>query len=317
MDTSVSLEQEQLESQFREVTGIRRFFKRNLTGYIFLTPWLIGLLIFTVGPILASLYLSFTRYDLLTSPEWAGTFNYERLLTRDTRFMQSLQVTATYVAFSVPFQLIVALGIAIVLNRGISGLPLYRAAFYLPSLLGGSVAIAILWRQVFGGEGLVNQILALAGIDGQSWIGSPNSALGTLILLRVWQFGSPMIIFLAGLKQVPKELYEASEIDGANAFQKFRRITLPLITPIFFFNLIMQTIGAFQAFTPAYIISDGSGGPVDSTLFYSLYIYIQGFRYFRMGYAAAMAWILLVIIVIFTAINFFMSRYWVFYADEE
>ena len=315
MDTTASLS---VSSKEEQPSGLRKLIKENLTGYLFLTPWLLGLFIFTIGPILASFYLSFTKYDLMTSPEWAGTFNYERLLTRDTRFVQSLRVTATYVAFSVPLQLLVALGIALVLNRGIRGLPWYRAIFYLPSLLGGSVAIAILWREVFGAEGLINQILQLfIDFEPQSWIGSPDTALGTLILLRVWQFGSPMIIFLAGLKQVPKELYEASEIDGANSLNKFLKITLPLITPIFFFNLVMQTIGAFQAFTPAYIISGGGGGPADSTLFYSLYIYIHGFRYFRMGYAAAMAWILLVIVLAFTAVNFFMSRYWVYYADEE
>ena len=292
--------------------------KESLTGYTFLIPWLLGFFIFTLGPILASLFLSFTDYDLMTSPEWKGLFNYERLLTRDARFAKSLVVTLTFVFTSVPLQLIIALGIALILNRGLKGLVWYRAIFYLPSLLGGSVAIAILWRQVFGNAGLLNQVLfSLFSIEGQSWIGSPDTALGTLVILRVWQFGSPMVIFLAGLKQVPEALYEAASIDGATAIQKFFKITLPLITPIFFFNLILQMIGAFQAFTPAYIISDGTGAPADSTLFYSLYIYIQGFRYFRMGYAAAMAWILLVIIMIFTGINFLLSRYWVFYADEE
>lgn len=291
--------------------------KEHLVGYAFLTPWLLGFFIFTIGPILASLYLSFTNYDLMTSPEWVGTFNYDRLLYRDVRFAKSMIVTFTFVVTSVPLQLVVALGIALVLNRGIRGLVWYRALFYLPSLLGGSVAIAILWRQVFGNEGLLNQILlSVFGIEGRSWIGSPDTALITLIILRVWQFGSPMVIFLAGLKQVPEALYEAADIDGATPIQKFFRITLPLITPIFFFNLILQMIGAFQAFTPAYIISDGTGSPADSTLFYSLYIYIQGFRYFRMGYAAAMAWILLIVIVAFTAVNFLLSKFWVFYGDE-
>ncbi|QPC83729.1 sugar ABC transporter permease [Phototrophicus methaneseepsis] len=292
-------------------------FREKYSGYVFLIPWLIGFFVFTIGPILASLYLSFTHYDLMTSPEWAGLFNFERLLTRDTRFGQSMMVTFTFVFVSVPLQLIIALLIALVLNRGIRGLPWYRALFYLPSLLGGSVAIAILWRQVFGNEGLLNQVLMLFGIEGQSWIGSPDTALLTLIVLRVWQFGSPMVIFLAGLKQVPQSLYEAAEIDGAGSISKFFKITLPLITPIFFFNLVLQMISAFQAFTPAYIISDGTGSPADSTLFYSLYIYIQGFRYFRMGYAAAMAWIMLVIIVIFTIINFLLSKFWVFYGDDE
>lgn len=290
--------------------------KENLVAYLFLLPWLAGLFIFTLGPIIASAYLSFTNYDLLTSPEWNGLFNYERLLTRDDRYATSVSVTARYVFLSVPLQLIFALLVAAVLNRGLAALSFYRAIYYLPSLLGGSVAIAILWKQVFGLEGLFNQFLALFGVEGISWIGTPSTALYTLIILRIWQFGSPMLIFLAGLKQIPRELYEAAEIDGANAIAKFFRITLPLLTPIVFFNLIMQMISAFQAFTPAFIISGGGGGPVDSVLFYTLYLYQHGFSNFRMGYASAMAWILLVIIGIFTAIAFLSSRYWVHYEDE-
>ncbi len=288
--------------------------KENLVAYVFMLPWLIGFFVFTVGPILISLYLSFTNYDLFTAPEWNGTANYERLLTRDSRFGTSLNVTATYVAVSVPLRLAFALAVAMVLNRGLAGLGLYRAIYYLPSLLGGSLAISILWRQVFGLRGLLNQVLLLFGIEGKSWIASPDTALFTLILLGVWQFGSPMIIFLAGLKQIPRELYEASEIDGAGKRAQFFRITLPLLTPIIFFNLIMQMIGSFQAFTPSFIIT--AGGPIDATLFYSLYLYQQGFVNFRMGYAAALAWILLVIIAIFTALAFFSSRYWVYYEDD-
>jgi multiple sugar transport system permease protein len=290
--------------------------KDNLIGYLFLLPWLAGLFIFTIGPIVASAYLSFTNYDLLTTPEWNGLFNYERLLTRDSRYAAAVSVTARYVFLSVPLQLVFALLVAAILNRGLQALSIYRAIYYLPSLLGGSVAIAILWKQVFGLEGLVNQFLALLGIEGMSWIGTPSTALYTLIVLRIWQFGSPMLIFLAGLKQIPQELYEAAEIDGASVVAKFFRITLPLLTPIVFFNLIMQMISAFQAFTPAFIISGGGGGPADSVLFYTLYLYQQGFSNFRMGYASAMAWILLVIIGIFTAIAFLSSRYWVYYEDE-
>ena len=290
--------------------------KNNLIGYLFLLPWLAGLLIFTLGPIVASAYLSFTDYDLLTSPEWNGLFNYTRLLTRDDRYAAAVSVTARYVLLSVPLQLVFALLVAVVLNRGLRALSFYRAIYYLPSLLGGSVAIAILWKQVFGLEGLFNQFLALFGVEGMSWIGTPSTALYTLILLRIWQFGSPMLIFLAGLKQIPPELYEAAEIDGASSVAKFFRITLPLLTPIIFFNLIMQMISAFQAFTPAFIISGGGGGPVDSVLFYTLYLYQQGFSNFRMGYASAMAWILLLIIGIFTAVAFLSSRYWVYYEDE-
>lgn len=288
---------------------------QNLVAYIFMTPWLIGFLVFTVGPILISLYLSFTRYDLFTSPEWTAFSNYERLFMRDSRFATSLAVTAKYVLFSVPLRLIFALMVALVLNRGIRGLSIYRAIYYLPSLLGGSIAISILWRQVFGLRGLVNQVLAIVGIEGQSWIAEPSTALYTLILLGVWQFGSPMIIFLAGLKQIPQELYEASQIDGANKPQQFFKITLPLLTPIIFFNLIMQMVGSFQAFTPSFIIT--GGGPIDSTLFYTLYLYQQGFVNFRMGYAASLAWVLLVIIAIFTAIAFLSSRYWVYYEDSD
>jgi multiple sugar transport system permease protein len=290
--------------------------KENLVAYLFLLPWLAGLFLFTLGPMLASAYLSFTNYDLLTPPEWNGLFNYTRLLTRDERYATAVGVTARYVFLSVPLQLVFALVVATVLNRGLAALSFYRAIYYLPSLLGGSVAIAVLWKQVFGLNGLFNLFLALFGVEGMSWIGTPSTALYTLVLLRIWQFGSPMLIFLAGLKQIPRELYEAAEIDSASMVARFFRITLPLLTPIIFFNLIMQMISAFQAFTPAFIISGGSGGPVDSVLFYTLYLYQHGFGNFRMGYASAMAWILLVIIGIFTAIAFFSARYWVYYEDE-
>jgi multiple sugar transport system permease protein len=215
----------------------------------------------------------------------------------------------------VPIQLIVALALAYVLDTGIRGLAVYRAIFYLPSLMGGSVAIAILWRQMFGIEGLFNQILALVGIKGISWIGTPETALGTLIALLAWQFGSPMLIFLAGLRQIPNDLYEASIIDGAGAWRRFVSITLPLLSPIIFFNLVLQIIGAFQAFSSAYVISSGTGGPSDSTLFYTLNLYNNGFRYLNMGYASALAWILFAIIGVLTALNFVAAKYWVFYND--
>lgn len=314
MDGSITVSRGPARVDKRSRLGVRA--KDNVVAYLFLTPWLIGLLVFTIGPILASAYLSFTNYDLLTPPEFNGLFNYVRLLTRDARFAAAVSVTARYVLISVPLQLAFALFVAAILNRGLAGLSYYRAIYYLPSLLGGSVAIAILWKQVFGLEGLFNEFLAIFGIQGMSWIGTPSTALYTLMVLRVWQFGSPMLIFLAGLKQIPQELYEAAEIDGARSVAKFLRITLPLLTPIVFFNLIMQMISAFQAFTPAFIISGGGGGPADSVLFYTLYLYQQGFSNFRMGYASAMAWILLVIIGVFTAIAFLSSRYWVYYEDE-
>ncbi|MGH3749137.1 MAG: carbohydrate ABC transporter permease, partial [Micromonosporaceae bacterium] len=213
----------------------------------------------------------------------------------------------------VPLQLAVALGIAVLLNQGMRGLAFYRSVLYLPSLLGGSVAVAILWRQIFGAEGLVNQALALVGIQGIGWVSDPRTALWSIVGLHVWTFGAPMIIFLAGLRQIPNMYYEAAKVDGASRRQMFRNITLPLISPIIFFNLVLQIISAFQAFTQAFIISGGSGGPSDSTLFFTLYLYQKGFGEFDMGYASALAWVLLVIVGIFTAINFLASKYWVFY----
>jgi multiple sugar transport system permease protein len=201
------------------------------------------------------------------------------------------------------------------LDKGLRGLPFYRSIFYLPSLLGGSVAVAILWKQIFGTTGLVNQVLAMIGIEGPGWISDPNTALGSIILLHVWTFGSPMIIFLAGLRQIPNMYYEAAEVDGATTMQKFWRITIPMLSPIIFFNLVLQIIGSFQSFTQAFIVSGGNGGPSDSTMFFTLYLYQKGFGQFDMGYASAMAWFLLVIIGAFTAINFIASKYWVSYDD--
>jgi multiple sugar transport system permease protein len=288
---------------------------RDRAGYLFLLPWLIGFFALTLGPVVASLYLSFTDFDLLRDPRWIGLDNYVRIATSDPKFSAAMRVTFLYVALAVPFKLVFALAVAMILDRGIAGLPLYRAMFYLPSLLGASVAIAVLWRKVFAGDGLVNQLLAQFGIEGPSWISNPDYSLYTLVALTVWQFGSPMIIFLAGLRQIPRGLYEAAEVDGATRAQQFWRITLPLLTPVIFFNAVVQTIDAFKAFTPAFIISSGTGGPIDSTLFYTLYLYQEAFAFFRMGYAAALAWILVVIIAAFTAFSFLTSRYWVHYDD--
>jgi multiple sugar transport system permease protein len=216
----------------------------------------------------------------------------------------------------VPLQLGVALGLAILLDKGMRGLPFYRSAFYLPSLLGASVAIAMLWRLIFGSQGLLNTLLGVIGIESStSWIGSPETSLSTIILLHVWMFGSPMVIFLAGLRQIPAELYEAAATDGAPAWWRFRAITLPLLTPIIFFNLVLAVINSFSSFTQAFIVSGGSGGPADSLLFYTLYLYQEGFSSFRMGYASALAWLLLIIIGVLTAINFWLSKFWVHYDD--
>jgi multiple sugar transport system permease protein len=300
----------------RPKSAASRFFASNLHGYLFLLPWLIGFLGLTLGPALISLYLSFTDFDLLSDPQWIGLQNYVRIATADPKFAASMTVTFTYVLLSVPLKLAFALAVAVVLNKGIQGLSIYRALFYLPSLLGASVAVAVLWRQLFAGDGLVNRVVMLVfGVQGPSWISDPNYSLYTLVALSIWQFGSPMIIFLAGLRQIPQDVYEAAELDGASKARRFFRITLPLLSPVIFFNAVVQTIEAFKAFTPAFIISEGTGGPVDSTLFYTLYLYQEAFAYFRMGYASALAWILVVIIGIFTAFSFLTSRYWVHY-DE-
>lgn len=290
-----------------------RIWSQNAPGYMFLLPWFIGFFGLTLGPMVSSLYLSFTNFDLLTSPEWVGMANYVRIFTADPKFAKSMQVTFMFVIFSVPLKLAFALGVALLLNRGMRGLPLYRAVFYLPSLLGASVAIAVLWRTLFAGDGLVNDFLLNFGIQGPSWISNPRYSLWTLIILAVWQFGSPMIIFLAGLRQIPQDMYEAASLEGAGKWRVFWKITLPMLTPVVFFNAIIQTIEGFKSFTPAFIISGGTGNPINSTLFYTLYLYQEAFEFFRMGYASALAWILLVIVALFTGFSFLTSKYWVHY----
>ncbi|MDG6107647.1 sugar ABC transporter permease [Dactylosporangium aurantiacum] len=286
----------------------------NKAAFLFLLPWFAGLVLITAGPVAVSLGLSFTDYNLIQDPTFTGLDNYTRML-HDERLRQALTVTFTYVFVSVPLQLAAALGLALLLDRGMRGLAFYRSAFYLPSLLGSSVAIAVLWRQIFGADGLANQVLDLVGLHGKGWISDPSTALGTLIVLNVWTFGAPMIIFLAGLRQIPVMYYEAAEVDGAKRWTQLRRITLPLLSPIIFFNLVLQIIHAFQSFTQAFVVSGGSGGPSDSTLFYTLYLYQRGFNNFDMGYASALAWLLLLIIGAFTAINFWGAKRWVFYDD--
>lgn len=281
-------------------------------GYLFMIPWLLGFIGFTLMPMIVSLYLSFTDYDLLTGADWIGVKNFLKIF-QDKKFIASLQVTSRYVFLGVPIQLAFALFLAIIFKKNRRGIRVYRAIYYLPSLFGGSIAISILWRQIFNKTGIINQFLSIIGIQGSNWIAMPQTALATLIILHIWQFGASMIIFLASLKQIPSDYYEAATIDGASNIKQFFSITLPLLTPMVFFNIIMQFINAFQAFTPAYIVSGGTGSPLNSTLFYSLYLYIKGFGEFRMGYASALAWILLVIIACFTGLFFITSKKWVYY----
>lgn len=320
----------------RNKSGVR-FFRRNAVAYVFLAPWLLGFLILTLYPMAYSLRLSFTDYDFTKpdSTQWIGLGNYQKMLggmlgqTKftastgevmhvDRYYEKSLRVTFTYVFVSVPLKLIVALAVALLMNQNLRGVSFYRAVYYVPTLLGGSVAIAVLWRKLFEKEGLVNDLLGSLGYtDLPSWITNPEYSLYTLVLLTVWQFGSSMIIFLAGLKQIPQEYYEAASVDGANKVRQFFAITIPLLSPVILFNLVMQVIYAFQSFTQAYIIGGGKGGVLNSTLFYTLHLYIQGWTYHEMGYASAMAWMLLLIIGGITAVIFISSKWWVHYGTGE
>ena len=295
----------------------RRRRRGQASGYLFLSPWIIGAALLTIGPMAFSLYLSFTDYDLFTSPKWVGTQNYVRMFTQDDHYWDAVQVTVKYVVISVPLQLGLALAVALLLNQPRRGRGFYRSAFYAPSLLGASVSVALVWRAMFGSGGSVDRVLRVFGIHTGSWIDQPKYALLSLVALSVWQFGAPMVIFLAGLKQIPRDLYEAAAIDGAGPARRFVSVTLPMLSPVLLFNLVLAIIHAFQAFTSAYVISNGRGGPSDSTLFYTLYLYQRGFTDFRMGYAAAMAWVLLVVIAVITAAVFRSARRWAFYAGED
>ncbi|MDN3496840.1 sugar ABC transporter permease [Planococcus sp. APC 4015] len=291
--------------------------RRDGAAWVFLSPWLVGAALLTIGPMIASLILSFTDYDLFTAPEFIGTANYERMFFEDPRFWKSVGVTLNYVLVAVPLKLAVALGIALLLNRPRKGQGFYRSAFYAPSLLGASVAVAIVWRTLFSNDGVVDNTLGVFGLDLGGWISNPSLALYVLVSLTVWQFGAPMVIFLAGLKQIPSELYDAASVDGAGKWRTFWSVTWPLLSPVLFFNLVLEMIGAFQSFTSAYVVSGGRGGPIDSTLFFTLYLYDRAFTAFDMGYASAMAWFLLIVIAIVTALIFRSSRSWVHYSGDD
>jgi multiple sugar transport system permease protein len=304
--------------QTRKKSGASRFNSRwesPIAGYLFIAPWLIGFFGLTLYPMIQSLYYSFTDFSLLEAPNWIGTRNYEKIFTVDDKFLISLKVTFLYVISSVPLRLIAALLVAVLLNKNVKGMSLYRTAIYFPSLIGGSIAVSILWKNILGRDGFINNVLQMFGIQGTGWTDNPDTALSTLVLLVVWQFGSAMVIFLAGLKQIPNDLYEASAVDGAKKIRQFFHITLPLLSPTIYFNLIMGIIGSFQMFTPAFIITN-NGGPMNSTFVYALYLYERAFGRMEMGYASALAWIMLLIIVAATSIISLSSKYWVFYESE-
>ncbi|MGN1141530.1 MAG: carbohydrate ABC transporter permease [Oliverpabstia sp.] len=273
-------------------------------------PFLIGFFLFLLVPMLISLYYAFCDYDILSPPTWCGLNNFKTLV-QDKVFWKALGVTFKFAFISVPLKLIFALCVALLLlrNSKISGI--YRAVYYLPSIIGGSVAVSILWKRMFAIDGVINKLLGLIGIETRfAWLGNGNTALGVLILLTVWQFGSSMLIFLSALKQIPSSLYESARVDGANKWQQFWKVSLPLLTPTIFFNLVMQLINGFLAFTQCFIITQGK--PMNATLFYTVYMYKQSFEFYNTGYGAALAWIMFLLIALLTGGLFLTKRFWVY-----
>jgi len=292
--------------------------KHHLTGYLFISPWLIGFILFALGPICLSLLMSFTRWSLLSPPQWVGLENYHEALFHDPLVYKSLWNTAYYTLFSVPMGTVVALLLALLLNQKLKGIRLFRTIFFLPSVT-NMVAVSILWMWIFNPEfGLINRALAMIGVNGPLWLQSEAWAKPALILMSLWGVGGGMIIMLAALQGIPPQLYEAAELDGARWWRRFRHITLPMISPALFFNLIMNTIGSFQVFTQAFVMTPSSaegseGGPNNATLFFVLYLYKKAFQQFKMGYASTLAWLLFLIILFFTVLQFALSRRWVYY----
>jgi multiple sugar transport system permease protein len=299
----------------RVATSSFRISPETIWGYIFIAPWIAGFLIFAVGPIVASFVLSFTRYELIGSASWIGLENFHSLLVDDRLFWTSLYNTAYYTLFSVPLGIAVSLLLAMLLNRPLPGIGVYRTLFYLPVVSSG-VAISLLWIWLFNPQfGLINHMLRLVGLPGPGWLVDPAWAKPALIFMSVWSVGGTVVIFLAGLQGVPRTLYEAAALDGAGAWRQFRHITVPMMSPVIFFNLIIGIIGSFQVFTQAYVMT--GGGPQNATLFYVLYLFKQGFGLFRMGYAAAMAWLLFLIILVLTLLQMTLARRWVYYASGD
>lgn len=287
--------------------------REAVEGYLFILPWLLGLVIFIVGPILASFYFSLTDYEVVRPPVFRGLANYQRLFT-DNLFWQALKVTTIYVVTSTPLGLALSFAIALLMNQKVRWISLWRTLYYLPTLV-PVIASTMLWLWIFNPEfGLLNTLLRYVGIDGPLWLGHSQWALPSLILMSLWTVGGPMLIYLAGLQGIPTDLYEAAEVDGAGTWAKFRAVTIPLMTPVIFFNLVMNMIFAFQVFAQPFIMT--GGGPRYATLFYVLYLYQNAFKFFRMGYAAALAWVLFIVILIFTLLVFRSSALWVFYEGE-
>ncbi|MFG3024058.1 carbohydrate ABC transporter permease [Streptomyces sp. NPDC048254] len=290
--------------------------ERHGSAYVFLSPWILGVVLLTLAPMAVSLYLSFTDYNLFDAPRWVGLRNYTDMFTADPRYGRSVGTTLLYVVVAVPLKLALALGVALLLRSTHRAKGFYRSAFYAPSLLGASMSIALVWRALYNDGGTVDEVLSSIGIHTGGWVADPHLAVFVVALLSAWQFGAPMVIFLAGLQQIPSDLYEAAALDGAGWWRRFVSVTLPMLSPVLFFNLVLETIQSFQVFTPAFAISGGKGGPADSTMFYTLYLYERGFSASHMGYASAMAWVLLLAIGAVTLVLFRTSRSWVFYTNE-
>ena len=296
---------------FKQLSLRRR---ESLWGYVFISPWIIGFIVFTAGPMLASMILSLTHYNIAEPPTFVGLANYVKLFTQDQKFWHALRVTMTFAFVAIPLNLAFGFIVAYLLNMKVPGVAFWRTIYYLPSVMPG-VATALLWGLLFNPRvGVLNWILSLVGIKGPGWLASPQWALPALILMSLWGVGGGMIIYLAGLQGIPTSLYEAAQIDGANRLQQLLKITLPLMSPVIFYNLVTGIIGTFQYFTDAYVLT--GGGPVDATLFYNLYLYKQAFTYRNMGYASALAWVLFLIVLAFTLLVFRSSDLWVYYEGE-
>ncbi len=292
-------------------TLTRRRLKQTIEGYLFISPWLLGFILFTAGPVVASFILSFFDWSLIKSPRFVGFENYTRMFTDDPLFWKSLRVTLTYVMVGILLQILFALFLAILLNQKVRMLSLFRTIFYLPSVVSG-VAISVLWLWLYQPDiGLINELLRHVGLKGPAWLVSEQWALPALIGMSLWTVGGMMIIFLAGLQDIPQELYEAAELDGAGELAEFRHITLPMLSPMIFFNLILGLIGSFQTFTQAYVMT--RGGPLNATMFYALYLYLNAFTYLKMGYASALAWVMFIIIMVLTLVQLKLARHWVYY----
>lgn len=300
----------------RRKTLKQRINTQAVAGYVFIAPFIIGFLAFMIIPMLLSFAFSFTDYNILMHPHFNGLANFKTMFFEDPKFWKVFQVTLYYVCFSVPLRMLMALLIALLLVRNTKLSGFYRAVYYLPSIIGSSVAVAILWKRIFASDGVLNSLLQVIGINSRiAWLGRESTAIWTLIILSVWQFGSSMLIFLSGLKQIPVTFYEAARVDGAKKIQCFFRITLPMLTPTIFFNLINQLINGFMAFTQSYIITQGK--PRDSTLFYTVYMYQNSFTFNKMGYGSAMAWFMILILSLLTFILFRTQKYWVYYEAEN